>query len=93
MSPRSPRGRSSARPRRDDSPRAAEARARRAQAVERRQSVVEGIVRDGRLRYPDALPITARRDALVAAIRDHQVIVVAGETGSGKSTQLPKLCI
>ena len=38
-------------------------------------------------------PITARRDELVAAIRDHQVIVVAGETGSGKSTQLPKLCL
>ncbi len=47
----------------------------------------------GRLTYPDALPITARRDDLLAAIRDHQVVVVAGETGSGKSTQLPKLCL
>src|SRR4051812_26388826 len=45
------------------------------------------------IRYPDTLPIAARRDDLVAAIRDHQVIVVAGETGSGKSTQLPKLCL
>jgi ATP-dependent helicase HrpA len=43
--------------------------------------------------YPAALPITARRDELLAAIRDHQVVVVAGETGSGKSTQLPKLCL
>ena len=42
---------------------------------------------------PESLPITARADELVAAIRDHQVIVVAGETGSGKSTQLPKLCL
>jgi len=46
-----------------------------------------------RLHYPPELPITARRDDLLAAIRDHQVVVVAGETGSGKSTQLPKLCL
>jgi ATP-dependent helicase HrpA len=42
---------------------------------------------------PDDLPITARRDDLVDAIRRHQVVIVAGETGSGKSTQLPKLCL
>jgi ATP-dependent helicase HrpA len=42
--------------------------------------------------YPD-LPVVAHRDALLAAMRDHQVVVVAGETGSGKSTQLPKLCL
>jgi ATP-dependent helicase HrpA len=42
---------------------------------------------------PQSLPITARADELVAAIRQHQVVVVAGETGSGKSTQLPKLCL
>ena len=39
------------------------------------------------------LPIDAHRDELLAAIRDHQVVIVAGETGSGKSTQLPKLCL
>ncbi|MEO5724940.1 MAG: hypothetical protein ABIQ39_12865, partial [Ilumatobacteraceae bacterium] len=43
--------------------------------------------------YPAELPITERHDELIAAIRDHQVVIVAGETGSGKSTQLPKLCL
>jgi ATP-dependent helicase HrpA len=43
-------------------------------------------------RYPD-LPVVAHRDAILDAIRGHQVVVVAGETGSGKSTQLPKLCL
>lgn len=43
--------------------------------------------------YPADLPITARRDEIVAAIRSHQVVVLAGETGSGKTTQLPKMCL
>src|SRR4051794_21307590 len=43
--------------------------------------------------YPDELPVSQRRDDIAAAIRDHQVVVVAGETGSGKTTQLPKICL
>src|ERR1700761_4374235 len=43
--------------------------------------------------YPPQLPVSARHDDLLAAIRDHQVVVVAGETGSGKTTQLPKMCL
>ncbi len=43
--------------------------------------------------YPPTLPITDRRNDLLEAIRDNQVVIVAGETGSGKSTQLPKLCL
>ena len=62
-------------------------------AREARRERWEALTASGRLTYPDALPITARRDDLLAAIRDHQVVVVAGETGSGKSTQLPKLCL
>ena len=43
--------------------------------------------------YPEQLPVSARREDIAAAIRDHQVVVVAGETGSGKTTQLPKICL
>jgi ATP-dependent helicase HrpA len=43
--------------------------------------------------YPPQLPVSEHREELLAAIRDHQVVVVAGETGSGKTTQLPKLCL
>ncbi len=43
--------------------------------------------------YPTALPISARREDIAAAIRDHQVVIVAGETGSGKTTQIPKICL
>ncbi|SDR31009.1 ATP-dependent RNA helicase HrpA [Thermostaphylospora chromogena] len=43
--------------------------------------------------YPEQLPVSARKDDILAAIRDHQVVIVAGETGSGKTTQLPKICL
>ncbi|MGO1859392.1 AAA family ATPase, partial [Ancrocorticia populi] len=43
--------------------------------------------------YPEQLPVSARREEIAAAIRDHQVVIVAGETGSGKTTQLPKICM
>ncbi len=45
------------------------------------------------LDYPAELPVVERREDILAAIRDHQVVVVAGETGSGKTTQLPKMCL
>ncbi|HWJ81527.1 MAG TPA: ATP-dependent RNA helicase HrpA [Nocardioides sp.] len=46
-----------------------------------------------KISYPPDLPVSARRDDIGAAIRDHQVVIVAGETGSGKTTQLPKICL
>jgi ATP-dependent helicase HrpA len=43
--------------------------------------------------YPAELPVSQRKDELAQAIRDHQVVIIAGETGSGKTTQLPKICL
>jgi ATP-dependent helicase HrpA len=43
--------------------------------------------------YPESLPVSARRDEIARAIRDHQVVIVCGETGSGKTTQLPKILL
>ncbi|WP_442592671.1 ATP-dependent RNA helicase HrpA [Parapusillimonas sp. JC17] len=45
------------------------------------------------IKYPEDLPVSARRDDIAAAIQAHQVIIVSGETGSGKTTQLPKICL
>ena len=45
------------------------------------------------LPYPEDLPITGRKEDILAALAANQVVIVAGETGSGKSTQLPKICL
>jgi ATP-dependent helicase HrpA len=75
--PRGTRGASDARPRVPD---------RRAAA---REAALAGVA----IGYPPELPVSQRRDDIAAAIRDHQVVIVAGETGSGKTTQLPKICL
>ncbi|MFB9609179.1 ATP-dependent RNA helicase HrpA [Kutzneria kofuensis] len=46
-----------------------------------------------RISYPEELPVSQRRQDILDVIRDHQVVIVAGETGSGKTTQLPKICL
>ena len=65
----------------EDDVAAAEAKVRR-----RRENVPH-------VEYPDPLPVSQRKDDLKTAIRDNQVVIVAGETGSGKTTQLPKMCL
>jgi ATP-dependent helicase HrpA len=82
--------------------------ARRIRKPEARQAVLEeisGEIEQAELRvagrraavpevtYPEALPVSQRRDEILEAIRDHQVVIVAGETGSGKTTQIPKICL
>jgi len=65
----------------------ADAMTRAEQAVQRRRQRVPEI------RYPEQLPVSQLKDDIAATIRDHQVVVVAGETGSGKTTQIPKICL
>lgn len=43
--------------------------------------------------YPEELPVSERREDIMNAIRDNQVVIIAGETGSGKTTQIPKMCL
>ncbi|MEV5832074.1 ATP-dependent RNA helicase HrpA [Nocardia sp. NPDC052112] len=57
------------------------------QRVEARRAAVPEI------RYPEQLPVSARRDEIAKAIMENQVVIVAGETGSGKTTQIPKICL
>ncbi len=61
--------------------------ARAESVVARRRDAVPAI------EYPDILPVSLRRDDIAAAIENHQVVIVAGETGSGKTTQIPKICL
>ncbi|MCL2848549.1 MAG: ATP-dependent RNA helicase HrpA, partial [Micrococcales bacterium] len=61
---------------------------RAAHLAEVRAAVVLGPVT-----YPEELPVSARREEIAAAVAAHQVVVVSGETGSGKTTQLPKICL
>ncbi|WP_374438046.1 ATP-dependent RNA helicase HrpA [Pseudomonas panipatensis] len=71
--------------------------ARLAQWVERFQAscakVAERRASIPAIRYDDSLPIAAKRDEIKAALEKSQVVVIAGETGSGKTTQLPKICL
>lgn len=48
---------------------------------------------DIHLEFPEALPVSGQRQLIIDALKEHQVIIVCGETGSGKTTQLPKICL
>ncbi|MFF3291939.1 ATP-dependent RNA helicase HrpA [Streptomyces sp. NPDC003023] len=82
--------------------------ARRIRKPEARQAVLDEIAseaeksaartarRAGRvpaITYPEQLPVSQKKGEILEAIRDHQVVIVAGETGSGKTTQIPKICL
>ncbi len=63
------------------------------QRVQKSQEIVASREVTPPLRYPEGLPVCERREEILDVIRNHQVVVIAGETGSGKTTQLPKLCL
>ncbi|AXF21118.1 ATP-dependent RNA helicase HrpA [Burkholderia pyrrocinia] len=92
--PRGPRGderRGDARqPATVDAPHAAEARTPRRERLPR-AAVPPNPVPP--ITYPESLPVSGRRDEIARAIAGHQVVIVCGETGSGKTTQLPKICL
>jgi ATP-dependent helicase HrpA len=82
--------------------------ARRIRKPEARQSVLDEIAAEAgkaaerlslraarmpALTYPEQLPVSQKKDEILEAIRDNQVVIVAGETGSGKTTQIPKICM
>ncbi|MBG9263191.1 ATP-dependent RNA helicase HrpA [Corynebacterium diphtheriae bv. gravis] len=56
-------------------------------SIEKRRSSIPVIS------YPDNLPVSSQRDEIAAAIQENQVVIIAGETGSGKTTQIPKICL
>lgn len=80
-------------------------RQRRGQPADRKQAELDALLARSQQRYAeraatlprpdydDALPVNQRRDEIRAAIAAHQVVIVCGETGSGKTTQLPKICL
>jgi ATP-dependent helicase HrpA len=72
-----------------------EERLERIAADLRRSIALRGARQAGvpRVSYDEQLPVAWRREEIARAIRDHQVVIVCGETGSGKSTQLPKICL
>ena len=64
-----------------------------ADAQQSESQVQQRQVRLPKVAYPEELPISAKRVEIAKAIRAHQVVIVCGETGSGKTTQLPKICL
>src|SRR5580700_4302183 len=60
---------------------------RRAEARAARRAAMPPIT------YPPELPVSQRRDEIAQAIKENQVVIIAGETGSGKTTQIPKICL
>ncbi|MDN3258016.1 ATP-dependent RNA helicase HrpA [Streptomyces sp. MA25(2023)] len=64
-----------------------------AEVAKAEQRIGERRARVPAVTYPEQLPVSQKKDEIAAAIRDHQVVIVAGETGSGKTTQIPKICV
>ncbi|WP_264272695.1 ATP-dependent RNA helicase HrpA [Duffyella gerundensis] len=64
-----------------------------AEIAQAEQRVAQRRAATPRITFPENLPVSQKQQVIADAIRDHQVVIVAGETGSGKTTQLPKICM
>ncbi len=73
--------------------RAASPARERPEVDRQRAAAARALVEIPTITFPEDLPVSARRADIAAAIRDHQVVIVAGETGSGKTTQIPKIAL
>ncbi len=83
-----------ARPAKLEGPARAEAFAKLEAEVERKEAALAARAAGvPKIVYPEELPVSQRKDDILEAIRDNQVVIIAGETGSGKTTQIPKICL
>ncbi|CAN2049182.1 ATP-dependent RNA helicase HrpA [Candidatus Magnetomoraceae bacterium gMMP-1] len=57
------------------------------------QKKADRLAKRPRISFPEHLPISSEKDKIIEAIKDNQVLIISGETGSGKSTQIPKMCL
>ena len=61
--------------------------------INAQNELTERILNAPKLDYDEALPVSQKKDEIIKAIKDNQVVIIAGETGSGKTTQIPKMCL
>lgn len=78
---------------RDEKSRSAVLDAIKADIESAKQKVAVKKLNPPKIVYPDNLPVSQKKDAILEAIKKHQVVIIAGETGSGKTTQIPKICL
>ena len=65
----------------------------RAERSRQTRALRQRALQSARIDFPEQLPISQRADEILAAVREHPVVIVAGDTGSGKTTQIPKICL
>ncbi|EKT57537.1 ATP-dependent RNA helicase HrpA [Providencia sneebia] len=78
---------------RDDKSRAAVLDVIKADIETAKQKVANKLLNPPKIIYPENLPVSQKKQAIYDAIKQHQVVIIAGETGSGKTTQIPKICL
>ena len=78
---------------RDEKSRVAVLNAIKADVETAKQKISNKLLNPPKIVYPENLPVSQKKQAIYDAIKQHQVVIIAGETGSGKTTQIPKICL